>query len=685
MFLLDVLSDASISSLAGRGISILTPDQVPGVVPTSSFKTIAVENKLFDVKQVKEASARAAAAIARRPPIATNTVNDVLNTGMASQGSIMSESPAIIGNNVNNMPAGISAFSSSGAISAINTATGGGFPSSNINIDMVFGGRSTDDRSTGANFASIQTDGSFLGLPSGAPKPPSTVSKSVKTKFHDQATLLAMVSEQISKRVSTTPPTISPVRAPTTRRMRNGFPRVRTPFTRPAATWGQQPLPNSMDNFPPMSARPAAAVRVDLPPPPIDPYQLRTTQRAIGVNPTIQPFTQPPVINSNRAGQNIQFDLAQAPAINANRATFNSDSTRNILLNQQPMAGFDTQPMNTLPLDNTVQTNQLPPQRPRTDPLPPTQPPQASNIDFTFTTVPPGIISGAVVPTNAPVDASSFFLDPIPTEPTYTQPITDIGLGFDVSRGPIVDQTATTIIDTSMPTDATFSSVSNTAFVDPIINAQGGSIDRVPSSVPATISTTTSTPVVKPIKSDKKAGTNQIMNISIIDVTNSTVTNDSSIQYDMSPFQNNENWAIFDPSLPVNVNFTDYGPILDIPIDTNQISFTSSSDSGFASVFSQASPQLPPGPTNNTTSGTNASSPAANQKTRNVINASRTIRRTETVRTDIGGPSEVNQRFVRRRTRPVDPIPMNGAVMNNLNGRTVGNSQRPVDLPPPPF
>jgi hypothetical protein len=80
--------------------------------------------------------------------------------------------------------------------------------------------------------------------------------------------------------------------------------------------------------------------------------------------------------------------------------------------------------------------------------------------------------------------------------------------------------------------------------------------------------------------------------------TNTTVLNTSTlttsgqdlptIQYDMAPFQNNENWAIFDPtSLPPGVNFSDFGPIIELPIDS-KVEFTNTNQVGFKDMFSQA-------------------------------------------------------------------------------------------------
>lgn len=603
------ISDASVSLLTGRGVSILTPDQVPGGMATSSFKTIAVENKLFDVKKVKEASARAAASKARRPANEPGTTAEFINAPVSPTfGSQLATSGSV---------AKTTDFAAPGAF---RTFVGGGFPSmfpsANINVDVRFG-QTGDERSTGSNIASVQTDGSFLGLPSRG-KTPSTVSKSPRTKFHDQASLLAMVSEQISKRTSTISPRQFPREKGTVRRTR---PTDRMPFTGPASAWGQPSLRN-MDVFIPNSPRPRAAVRVDLPPPPIDLAQVRPTQQTIGVNPTVAPFPQVPSFMNN----GISKDFPLTP--------------RSTLDITQPMDPF---------VENNLQQNTVSSSHSETAMWPESSMGQVPNVDIVQSTLSPLVIATDFSITAAPttiipdmsmsaggsVNATSFFLDPISTDPFPT---------IDVP----------TIQNENIKPE---SAVKN----------------------------------VKPRKDSKSKNLSgsDIVNISIVDVTNATVANDSAVQYDMTPFQNNENWAIFDPSMPANVNFSDYGPILDIPIDTNQISFTSNSDPSFSSVFSQAS-----SPSTQTKKYNSVDKPVSTKSSQSSVTSLQT-RLNKIQPQQFSSQTEVTQSVLKQSKKATQPmtsvvnmVPLPADVQFISRSIDSGPSQQPIDLPmppPPPF
>lgn len=576
--------------------------------------------------------------------------------------------------------------------------------------------RAGDERSTGANLASIQTDGSFLGLSSGGIKTPSTVSKSAKTKFHDQASLLAMVSEQISKRLSTTAPSENPTMIPSvSQRRRSGFLKERMPFTGPASAWGQPPL-KRVNVFLPGSTRPPTAVRVDLPPPPIDPRQQSGVQPTIGVNPRVEQFPEAPAMR-NDITQNTGFDISSVLSSKINDP-LSFGSSKDVIFDQST-TGLEMPPRDGSLFDNQAQphdqwsvrqttgsgswsetgvkTDLLSPQTSNIDRAQHVAPAEISNFDLIGTTLSPALSPDGIMSQKATMNGTSFFLDPIPTEPVPTSSVTDIR--FDISGTTVPNATGQSLADTSVqPTELLISSASSGGFVDPpqVISDSKGNLQAELNYYPQNslaFTSTTEIPQIKQTKTDSVKNS-QIVNISIVDVTNSTVSNESAIQYDMSPFQNNENWAIFDPSLPVNVNFSDYGPILDIPIDTKQISFTSNSESSFSSVFSQASPGLPSPsvdmatapPSRSSTNGESLSMTKGNvnQMLKNGRKPSRKIKRTEIIRTDSSRPSNANFVSTNFPRGPVSSAMFSDQSMDSMRS-SQGMSQRPIDLPPPPF
>lgn len=671
---------------------------MPGVATTSSFKTIAVENKLFDVRKVKEASARAAANKARRPEFNGGITSSMDIRGLStSQISLTPMTGSVMGGSDGSLVTLSSAdLPASGAFGSIQAASNrqlSSFPTSSINVDVRFG-QASAERSTGQNVASVQTDGSFLELSSGGSKTPSTPSKSAKTKFHDQASLLAMVSEQISKRLTSTPSeNLVQSTGRTRQQLTKGFSSGRMPFTGPASAWDRQPaLPQRVDVFIPEAPRPPAAVRVDLPPPPFDPIQSKVVQQTIEVNPRIDQFPQVPLFSNDISKVNDAFDPPQRPIVTRNDPPFLSSSLD--IAQVQPNKGNELPPFSQninvdVPLAPNIgttgqassDTSNL--QISISDPIPPSP---TMLPGFTISTVPTTMLPDVTMPVENAVNATSFFLDPFPTDPG---PVT--GIKFDNIGSTMSDATGLTMVDPPAPGFSTDiispSSFSNDPIVtapdvDPFrnINIQSSTSSPVGTSMVIT------TEIYRPAGSTgnaKNSSGSKVLSIGIVDITNATVANETMVQYDMTPFQSNENWAIFDPST-LNVNFSDYGPILDIPIDTNQISFTSNTNT--SSMFSQTN--IPSNePVQLSTSETSAQKPKPILTNSNAVpmkrKPSRIIKRTEVIRPSpqiketmqpMGGITEGNNGFLQVNVQTLDSSFTSG-----------GSSQQPVDLPPPPF
>lgn len=650
---------------------------------------------------MKEASARAAANKAKRPEFNGGITSSMNTRGLTtSQLSLTPMAGSVMGSGDNSLvtlsSADLPAPGAFGSIQAASNRQLSSFPTSSINVDVRFG-QTSAERSTSQNVASVQTDGSFLELSSGGSNTPSTPSKSAKTKFHDQASLLAMVSEQISKRLTSTPSEhLVQSTGQTRQQITKGISSGRMPFTGPASAWDRQPtLPQRVDVFIPEAPRPPVAVRVDLPPPPFDPIQSKVVQQTIEVNPRIDQFPQVPLFSNDIPKVSGALDPPQRPIVTRNDPPFLSSSLD--IAQVQPSKGNDLPPFNQninvdVPLDPNIgttgqaalDTSNLPISI--SDPIPPSP---TMLPDFTLTTVPTTMLLDVTMPVENAINATSFFLDPIPTDPG---PVT--GIKFDNIGSTMSDATGLTMVDPpapSFPPDI----ISHSSFGnDPIVSAPDANPFQninIQSSTPSPVGTSMviTTEIYRPTGSigNTKSSSGSKVLIGIVDVTNATVANETMVQYDMTPFQSNENWAIFDPST-LNVNFSDYGPILDIPIDTNQISFTSNTNTSFSSTLSQAnipSNELAQSSTSET--GVQKAKPILTNLNdvpmKRERKPSRIIKRTEVIRPSpqiketmqpMGGITEGSSGFLQVNVHSLDSSFTSG-----------GSSQLPVDLPPPPF
>lgn len=617
----------------GRGVSIQTGNQVQGRFNEPSFKTIAVENKLFDVKQMKADSAKSAKA--RRMDLLKG--NQLITIGR------------IDSYDASRMSVDTNMFSAPGLFKAVqtkgirNTIRDRASPNT-ISVDTSFLPVRSQD--IGSGIYAVQTDGPFLGSSLGSDN--SRVSLSPSTKFHDQSSLLAMVSDQISiRRHQTTIPVPGPTATIFTRKPT--FPVSRMPFTGPASAWDIRPrLPNTLDLIiPPHPTIAPSSGRVDIPPPPVhlvhsipregtfstprrghhlltdmpfDEFRPHMTQKTVTVpTPRFDPL-------SGTGFVDITVSQPRVDIFTANPHPFISDTATN----------------------NAVFTTIPPPPPP---PSPPSPPSPRFNSGFHRGSIVQPVINRlhhdvtlqtATVPNNADfvgssaiqVQDHSFLYDPIaPPSQVYRDMSVDIGPPppFDTIpwANPDIMQPAVNAFDPALDLTNTFDqstgmnipSVSSTEASGPATFAtinifdqrsnhkQSPVIPTTPTSVhpkldrintfdqPPRMSEPPAPPTQPPItvypSSDITTAETRIEHAVDSPAYNASSFNNSEspvIQYDMTPFYNNENWAIFDPtSLPPGVNFSDFGPIIDLPMDS-PVSFTSTNEIGFQNMFSQDVP-----------------------------------------------------------------------------------------------
>ena len=667
---------------------------LPGVSITKSrsnepvLKTIAVENKLFDVNMIKEASARSAQAkrmnMHKGQPLSTNSI-----TGMNNPGSISSifSAPgqvANIGNVVNTDIFNPRTPSSTGT----------------INIDMSFP-PNTVQQNTG--IASVQTDGTFLGSPSGEGS--QIVSSSPRTKFHDQSSLLAMVSEQISKRQQHNA-------APADNSLSTGFTKIpsvgtsRMPFTGPASAWDMEPkLPLNLDlKIPARPTNSPAIGRVDLPPPPIH-------------------------IGASTHDAGLSSNLYPVPLTTV-RTTLKQETIT-------PSASFGFDPFSGINIFD-VTTQQPAPVRGAEHAVPKTRnqniletithpPPVATNTGFNSFTGPSAI---APVPNldigNKIQNPTSFLFDPVGSEPKTLPDIkpniarspanTNPDTVMKINSGNLPPQQGQLMnIDTTPGLDMTnmldqFSTQSPFTFAPTFGTAQ--TLETTP---PTTVQklpvTTPSTPNLIPTSPASFDFKLQIKETAVVTnaSSNSSTHNMPTIQYDMTPFQHNENWAIFDPtSLPPGVNFSHFGPIIELPIDS-KVQFTSTNQVGFQDTFSQGEPAR----TNTNSAGTANKNPTNakvttgmkeqpyNDVTNLAADGGRTVKTKDTQLVDIYQigqtknikvPALNNAKSLNNQLNAESQINTQynniGTVNENVNepsfGGVITGTQMRVDIPPPP-
>ena len=539
----------------------MTIRQTPLVQPSSlePFKTVALENNLFDVNQVKQRSALAAATADTRRPLNLPSSIDPAFSNLATNNAF--------GANIafdTMFPSHQAADSTSrgaarnGLSPPSNRAVDNAFVSGSLDAQMpniipafeteLFGEKPLPRAPVPQSTSFNQIQPAMPSLPSQSVTRVSSVaptvlnsrpitSKADATKFHDQASLLAMVSEQITKRKMTEQPPVPSNAVRNTILPMPAVPKSKTPFE--SRSWNT----------------PQVQTSVELPPPPFDVPLLPVINQAM---PTID-------MTMNR-NQELQPTDTILPDLTASF----SQATRSG--SQQPVINVDTQASLGASAVNTVLPSQTPP------PIVTTQGPTLSGV-------------------------TSFFLDPFPTEP----------------------------------------------------------LPGAPTATPLTTPAPKTTPQSTQLQ------------------TQTLATNEIVVQYDMSPFKSNENWAIFDPtSVAHDVNFTNFGPILDIPIDT-QIDFKSNTELNFANSFSQASP-LDPVPTivQQETQTRSPSKVSIGTKVDNTVIDMRDTSIIEASIANLTPPTDV-----------VDFVPL----VENTNNLQSGVVQTPSDVarfgvnlpPPPPF
>ena len=398
----------------------------------------------------------------------------------------------------------------------------GSLPPSKINIDMQF--MPNDTSPIGSEITSIQTDGSFLGYPSGGDNRLLKVSQSADNKFHDQASLLSMISQQISDRQEPLPPIFPTITEPK-------FASDRMPFTGPASAWDRKPtLPRQVDLYIPLPTMPSLPVgpRVEIGTPPPPPVQIsrRPVVSNVAVKTVMETGTNLNKPSTGFAGPDLSIFNVPVPDTRA--------TEKKAVQDNRPVY----KPVTELPPIFPVQTNiQAVP-----TPSPTIEIIAISNLQSTVRTTPPPPLTTAGPATN--------------TARTQTSPNNQGGI------------TNTVNIQT-LPNSQ--DGMINNAGIQTWQNIAGGTINSVRvqtlSNIPETTTPSASVPSSSPASVGHTGHTD-------------------SVQYDMSPFLANGNWAIFDPtSLPPDVNFTDLGPVIDIAIDPNEINFTSGQDISFSNMF----------------------------------------------------------------------------------------------------
>lgn len=474
------------------------------------FKTIALENKLFDTKTIKENSARAANK--RRLDLLRNQRTQADNSPLfTAQGQFFPETT-----NMNRMDTALNSFDNSG----FGTIQGTRTPDINVITNSAF------------TTATLQTP---------------------TTKFHDQNSLLAMVSDQISKLQQ---PDFHGNSGFSNQGDFSRFPTSKMPFTGPASAWDIKPkLPTNVDlNIPPTPTQASMTGKVDLPPPPMDTFQ--ETQFDPMMDSTWQ-----------HSQENIRSHVRQQ-TINPSILPYDPITGRNIFTATPPP--HVERSFNTFPRASTPTS---------------VQPPTVRRNDFTAQGQ---NMFNMGLTTSGPVTEPSFLFDPI--SPTQTPPTpVDIGLppifpdasSFNMppnSFEPRIDLTNTF----DQPPNINWEKAAGSNFVQPVIKPDLSPSPGLanPTMPPSTISSTTKHASIS-------GHTVQTTRPSLLQVKNSTTTPATpTIQYDVIPFQNNANWAIFDPT-STPTNFSDFGPIIDLPID-GKVSFKSANEVGFQTVFSQA-------------------------------------------------------------------------------------------------
>lgn len=474
-----------------------------------AFRTIALENKLFDAKTIKENSARAANK--RRLDLLRNQRTQAdISPLFTAQGQFLPDST-----NVNRMDASLHSFDNSG----FGTIQGTRRPDMNV-IDSAF---------------------------------TAATSQTPTTKFHDQNSLLAMVSDQISKLQQSDFPGNSGF---SNQADFSRFPTSKMPFTGPASAWDIKPkLPTNVDlKIPPTPTQASVTGKVDLPPPPID------TRQESQLGPWMDSTWQ-------QSQENIRSQVRQQ-TINPSILPYDPITGRNIFTATSPPPVDRS--FNTFPSASTVTT---------------VPPPTVRRIDLA---VQEQNMLNTGLTTAGPVTVPSFLFDPI--SPTQTPPTPlDTGLPpifpdatFNLptnSFEPSVDLTNTfdqpPKINREIPVRSNFIQ----SVIKPDLSPTPG-LDST-TMPPSSIKTTTK-------HSSISGHTVQTTTPNVLEVKNSTTAPATpTIQYDMVPFQNNANWAIFDPT-STPTNFSDFGPIIELPIE-GHVSFKSANEVGFQSVFSQAS------------------------------------------------------------------------------------------------
>ncbi|KAL4224507.1 hypothetical protein ACF0H5_015208 [Mactra antiquata] len=642
------MKDSATGQFNGVGVSI-----VPlGGVNEPSFRTIAVENKLFDTKTIKENSARTANR--RRLEMLQNQqtqMNSINNSPVfTAQGQLLQDNTATTLNSFDGLGAGLGA----GLGTGLGASLGNAFTSTGISANT---------------------------FTSGPTKPPTT-------KFHDQQSLLAMVSEQISKleQPSTLTGGNSNIGSQTNFEV---FPVNKMPFTGPASAWDIKPkLPTNIDlNLPPSPTQATLSGKVDLPPPPFDSFQdqgstntlvgqgsLNTFQgqrsmssfqdsmtsfQGQGNSNSFQGQGSPLSSFQGQGSSNMFQDLGSSNLHQGQGSPSNSfqgqgspsnsfqdpgslhmfqdqgsqpssflgqgsqtssfkgqGSPSNAFQGQgSSMQSFDTMSSGNKMLQNTqdvlsaqVRQQTIDPSLltydpviggdifPAAQPSSPqgmintltdrsmvTEPPRTVNSGLDFvtnqqlnpTTPGPNIFGAGI--TQLPITEPSFLFDPITVAPAPAS-------NFDLGLPPIFPDATGSRFDISNSFDqlpsnnipATFDSIPQNA-IKPKINE---------SQLPAHLmpAPTTQRPLV-----DSTLSTRQTVLTTTPPLYKdmSTTPGTPPIKYDMSPFTNDTNWAIFDPtSLPSN--FSDFGPIIELPIERG-VSFKSANEVGFESVFSPGS------------------------------------------------------------------------------------------------
>lgn len=558
-----------------QGVSILVKDRLN----EPKFKTIAVENKLFDFNKMKKDSAKSATdSMLRNQLFSTKSAMGLNPTSVPSDTHLFTapgqfdvpQSRKIDRNRNNRL--------------ASNTKP---FPP----IDSFAMGPSNE-------ITAFQTTGNFAEL---LPRNNGqTVTPSPLTKFHDQASLLAMVSEQISKRQQPSSAT-STITGTTSFTRRPSFSTSRMPFTGPASAWDREPkLPENLDiNIPSPTTRTTSAGRVDLPPPPIDtPKLIQNTWSTSkvefnrpGFTTARPPFTQKTITTQRNIFDPIPdtglfglasplkpvfeasppkpvFEVSGSGGINNLKATTvipalshgfdsgfnNNQDTQNLAPRNDP--GFSAQTPTSFLFD------------------PVSSPPQTAR-DVRVDIGPPPPVNINQVKNVHAID-TAHKIEQIPRKhapqfSTVTTPGPDLTNTFD---------------QFTMQAPSAFPPLMDTVSVTE--NTRGTSV----SPVRLTNRSNNVQPQTPPVQPEWTNAVNKTKHAESISVSLAPVNTTEApiIPYDMSPFQHNENWAIFDPtSLPPGVNFSDYGPIIEIPIDTH-VQFKSANEVGFQNMFSQAVP-----------------------------------------------------------------------------------------------